>query len=243
MIRLLGMLHLSLAAPTLLLAQQETYAATAMRGISNNGKNPTDPYATAGDRAYLIGTQDGNFPDQGEHLAREMGGLWVHPIKLIDGFEASVADSAAGQEAALRKSEEFINYPYGNRFRYGKVLDQVEIDRFQFAPEGQPGVVVQYILRNRGDQRRELRFRLRVKTDLLPVWQSEKLGITDAPDSVSWQPATRRFLARDQRHPLVRGLGSDHGGRRDAAAQSRLDLQRRTGSDRRLELHDLDRAA
>ena len=59
---------------------------------------------------------------------------------------------------------------------------------------------MQYILRNRGDQRRELRFRLRVKTDLLPVWQSEKIGITDAPDSVSWQPATRRFLARDKRH-------------------------------------------
>ena len=66
MIRLLGMLPLALAAPTLLLAQQETYAATAMRGISNNGKNPTDPYVTAGDRAYLIGTQDGNFPDMGE---------------------------------------------------------------------------------------------------------------------------------------------------------------------------------
>ena len=200
MIRLLGLLPLALAAPALLLAQEETYAATAMRGISNEGKNGTDPYVAAGDRAYLIGTQDGSFPDLGEHLAQEMGGLWVHPIKLIDGFEASVADSAAGQEVALRKSEEFINYPYGNRFRYGKVLHQVEIDRFQFAPEGQPGIVVQYTLRNQGDQRRGLRFQLRVKTDLLPVWQSEKLGITDAPDRVSWKPATRRFLARDQRH-------------------------------------------
>ncbi len=69
MLRLLGLLPLALAAPILLLAQEETYAATAMRGISNNGKNATDPYVTAGDRAYLIGTQDGNFPDLGEHLA------------------------------------------------------------------------------------------------------------------------------------------------------------------------------
>ena len=144
------MLHLSLAAPTLLLAQQETYAATAMRGISNNGKNRTDPYVTAGDRAYLIGAQDGNFPDQGEHLAQEMGGLWVHPDQADRRLRGERRRLRAGQEAALRKSEEFINYPYGNRFRYGKVLDQVEIDRFQFAPEGQPGIVVQYILRNRG---------------------------------------------------------------------------------------------
>ena len=63
-----------------------------------------------------------------------------------------------------------------------------------------------------------------MKTDLLPVWQSEKLGITDAPDRVSWQPATRRFLARDTASPLVRGLGSDHGCRRDAVAHPRPDL-------------------
>ena len=33
------------------------------------------------------------------------------------------------------------------------------------------------------------------------MWLSEKIGITDAPDSVIWQPATRRFLARDTKHP------------------------------------------
>jgi glycogen debranching enzyme len=200
MIRLLGLLLLALAAPTLLLAQQETYAAEAMRGISNEGKNGTDPYVTAGDRAYLIGTQDGNFPDQGEHLAQEMGGLWVHPIKLIDGFEASVRDSAGGQERVLAKSGEFINYPYGNRFKYGEVLDGLEIQRFQFAPDGQPGVVVRYEFSNQADRPRELHFQLKVKTDLLPVWLSEKAGITDAPDRVSWHPATRRFVARDKRH-------------------------------------------
>ena len=49
MLRLLGLLPLALAAPILLLAQEETYAATAMRGISNNGKKPpipTSPPAT-----------------------------------------------------------------------------------------------------------------------------------------------------------------------------------------------------
>ena len=217
MIRLLGLLPLALAAPTLLVAQEETYAAEAMRGISNEGKNGTDPYVTAGDRAYLIGTQDGNFPDQGEHLAREMGGLWVHPIKLIDGFEASVRDSAGGQERVLAKSGEFINYPYGNRFKYGEVLDGLEIQRFQFAPDGQPGVVVQYEFRNQADRPRELRFQLKVKTDLLPVWLSEKAGITDAPDSVSWHPATRRFVARDKRHRWYAVWGAT-----TAAAASRL---------------------
>ena len=175
-------------------------SASPMSGISNEGKNPTDPYVTAGDRAYLIGTQDGNFPDLGEHLPDEMGGLWVHPIKLIDGFKATVVDSAAGRDANLEKSTEFINYPYGNRFKYGKVLEDLEIERFQFSPDGHPGIVVQYRFINTGESRRNLRLRLIVGTDLLPVWESQRIGLTDAADAVTWQAAAGRFLARDSKH-------------------------------------------
>jgi len=69
-----------------LLWSQNDYAAPIMAGISNHGQNQDQPYVTGGDRAYLIGTQDGNFPDMGHHVPGEMGGLWLHPIKLIDGF-------------------------------------------------------------------------------------------------------------------------------------------------------------
>ena len=34
----------------------------------------------------LIGSTDGLFPDIGHHSEREMAGLWMHPIKLLDGF-------------------------------------------------------------------------------------------------------------------------------------------------------------
>ena len=191
---------LALIVPCSLTSQQD-YAAPVMAGISNHGKNGGDPYVTAGDRAYLIGTQDGNFPDLGEHVPGEMGGLWVHPIKLIDGFWASVSDSATGKVVALAQSTEFVNYPYGNRLRYAPVLDGMEIERFQFSPDGQAGVIVQYTFRNSADRRRQLSFQLSVKTDLSPVWFSDKLGIKDAPDTVAWETANRFFVARDTRHP------------------------------------------
>ena len=57
-----ALLFLALTIPGLLQAQEDRYADTAMAGISNEGKHLTDPYVTAGDRAYLIGTQDGNSP-------------------------------------------------------------------------------------------------------------------------------------------------------------------------------------
>jgi len=66
-----------------LLPCQNAYAVPILAGISNHGANEDQPYVTAGDRTYLIGTQDGNFPDMGEHVPGEMGGLWLHPIKLL----------------------------------------------------------------------------------------------------------------------------------------------------------------
>lgn len=129
-----------------------------------------------------------------------MGGLWVHPIKLIDGFWGRITDTSSDRTAALTKSKEFVNYPYGGRFVYGKVLEGLEVERFHFAPDGYEGVVVQYTFRNRAAQKRELSFEFTVRTDLLPVWFSERLGINDAPDSVAWNSDKRLFVARDTRN-------------------------------------------
>ncbi|PYO76621.1 MAG: hypothetical protein DMD67_08035, partial [Gemmatimonadetes bacterium] len=147
-----------------LLPCQTAYAIPILAGISNHGENKGQPYVTAGDRTYLIGTQDGNFPDMGEHVPGEMGGLWLHPIKLLDGFWATVTDMATKQEIALSESAEFVNYPYGNRFRYGPVLDSLEIERFQFSPDSQEGLIVQYSFKNAAARKRQLRFHFSVKT-------------------------------------------------------------------------------
>ena len=149
-----------------LLASQDEYARHVMAGIGSHGQHQHQPYVTAGDRAYLIGTQDGNFPDLGGHVPGEMGGLWLHPIKLIDGFWAQVTDSATHQQVALSESADFVTYPYGTRFRYGPVLDSLDIERFQFSPDGQPGVIVQYEFKNAAARRRHLTFQFSVKTEL-----------------------------------------------------------------------------
>jgi glycogen debranching enzyme len=180
-----------------LLSSQTAYATPILAGISNHGRTQGEPYVTAGDRAYLIGTQDGSFPDMGDHVPGEMGGLWLHPIKLIDGFWAEVRDMETGQEIALSACAEFVNYPYGNRFRCGPMLDSLEIERFQFSPDGHEGLIVQYSFRNATNRRRELHVRFSVKTDLSPVWFSDRLGIKDAPDTVAWQATRRLFIATD----------------------------------------------
>jgi glycogen debranching enzyme len=193
-------LALLLALARQLPAQADS-GAPMLAGLSNHGRTPDRPYVAAGDRAYLIGTQDGNFPDMGGHVPGEMGGLWLHPIKLIDGFRATVSDSATGQSSPLSAAVEFINYPYGNRLRYGPVLDSLGVERFQFSPDGRQGVVVRYTFRNLAARKRALRIDFSVKTELRPVWYSEHLGIQDGADVAAWRRADAVYVARDRRHP------------------------------------------
>ena len=59
-----------------------------------------------------------------------------------------LTDLVSGRDTALVKSNYFVAFPYGSRFEYGPVLDSVTVERFEFSPDGQDGVVVQYTVRN-----------------------------------------------------------------------------------------------
>jgi glycogen debranching enzyme len=177
------------------------YAAHVLGGISNQGLNKQQPYVTAGDRTYLIGTQDGNFPDMGHHVPGEMAGLWLPPIKLIDGFQARIAELGTDKETLLTESAEMVAYPYGNLFRYGRVLDDLDVDRFQFSPDHRQGMIVQYRFKNTSAHARRLRFQWSVKTDLRPGWYADRLGIRDGQDAVEWRASAGVFVARDLGNP------------------------------------------
>ena len=137
----------------------------------------------------------------GQHIPDEMGGLWLPPIKLIDGFEARIAEAGTEQEILLSESAEMVAHPYGNRFEYRRVLDDMDVDRFQFSPDRYPGLIVQYRFKNTSDRERRLRVQWYVKTDLRPGWYSDRLGIRDGPDAVDWRPNDGVFIARDTDHP------------------------------------------
>ncbi len=173
------------------------YASAVLAGVRNQKRNKQQPYVTAGDRTYLIGTQDGNFPDMGHHVPGEMAGLWLPPIKLLDGFQARLRDVQTGKELPLAESTEMVTYPYGNLFAYGRVLDDVDVDRFQFAPDHHQGLIVQYRFRNAADRARRLRLQWSVKTDLRPGWYADHIGVQDGQDIVDWRPDSRTFIARD----------------------------------------------
>ena len=164
------------------------------------------PFVTAGDRVYLVGHQNGQFPDLGWHVTGEMGGLWDHPIKLLDGFTATVYEQ--DQAYCLTAADSFINYPFANRHVYSLAVPAMRVDRFQFVPDGQEALVIEYTLTNTSDTARSLTMEFAAYSDLRPVWLGERTGMVDHPDRASWQAADQRWVIKDQGNPWLVTFGS-----------------------------------
>lgn len=60
------------------------------------------PYFLSGRKLYAIGTTNGALEPVGaEHLVGEMGGVWAHPVKFLDGWYLSIQDQQ-GRHDLLR---------------------------------------------------------------------------------------------------------------------------------------------
>src|SRR3954451_11322017 len=67
--------------------------AVASPELSTSDQLKTRRYVAAGERAYVMGFQDGGFSAQGWHITGEMGGVWSQPLKLVDGVWFGIDDA------------------------------------------------------------------------------------------------------------------------------------------------------
>jgi glycogen debranching enzyme len=155
----------------------------------------TTPFNTAGDKLYMIGHQDGSFPDLGWHVKDEMGGIWHHPIKLMDGFESSVTVGA--KTYALNKASSFINFPFGNKHLFSVGITPLSIERYQFVPDQLGGVYIEYAIKNNSNQTQTVQFSFKAITNLRPVWLGERTGMIDAKDLASYDLTNHRWIVKD----------------------------------------------
>ncbi|WP_199174899.1 glucosidase family protein [Halegenticoccus soli] len=92
-------------------------------------------YVVTGDRAYVVGTQDGRFPAMGWHVRGEMGGVWSPPIKLLDGIWFGVDGEW------IEPAERFTS-GYGHARMDFPARGSLEISRTEFAPDGVRAVLI-----------------------------------------------------------------------------------------------------
>lgn len=162
------------------------------------------PYATAGDRLYLVGHQDGTFPDLGWHVQGEMGGVWCHPIKLMDGFEVEM--TVNNQKYILNKADTFENYAFGNKLTYNSLSPSFAVERYQFVPDGRKGVYIQFLIKNNTAESLKFSIELKAISNLMPVWLGERTNMIDGKDEATFKE--NKWLVKDKLNPWYLVYGS-----------------------------------
>lgn len=163
------------------------------------------PYVTAGDRVYMVGHQDGSFPPLGWHIKGEMGGIWNHPIKLMDGFDTEL--TLENSSLSLDKANSFVNFPFANKHYFEFPENEIIVERLQFVPDGAQGVFVQFVIKNTGQRTQKGKFRFTGHTDLRPTWLGERTQMVDGQDQGTYQDG--KWIVKDAENPWFNIFGAD----------------------------------
>jgi hypothetical protein len=148
-------------------------------------------YVAAGDRAYVVGVQDGsqvpavslNPNGMGWHITGQMGGVWAHPIKLLNQFQFFLNGRLLPAATKFVSGEGYVRLEL-------PPTDGLEINETQFAPDGLPVVLVGVQLRNSNPGVASFTLAIQAESELIPAYPwtgtkptSESLHL---PDQVSF---------------------------------------------------------
>lgn len=188
---------------------QETISQLLADSPSISGKKEyaTTPYVTPGNRVYTVGLQDGTFSELGWHIKGEMGGVWNHPIKLMDGFEFGIISDS--EEATFPKAETFTNFPFANKFDYSLTDQNVAVERWQFVPDDQQGMLIQLIIKNESDQPQDFNLVFTGHADLMPTWLGERTDMIDKLDVPIYDDVEDVWIVKDSLNPWYAIYGAD----------------------------------
>ncbi len=175
------------------------------------------PYVTAGRRTYIVGYQNGTFPEIGWHIKGEMGGVWNHPIKLFDGFEAEII---SGKDTLkLNHADSFTNYPIASKHIFKFEDQKIEVERWQFVPDEQQGLVFQFVLHNKSENIQKINFTFKSFSDLRPTWLGERTEMKDSPDRSAYNINNHYIIFKDSLSPWYALVGN----RREPVAQTAVE--------------------
>ena len=154
------------------------------------------PAVTAGTNAVLIGAQNGLFPDMGQAVPGEMGGLWAGEKKVCDGFFFAIDD------VPLVAADCCEIHPVATAFHYRMQEQEMHIVRRQYIPDGVKGCVIELTIENQKNVPRMVEVSFTVRTDILTVASAQ--GTDDLElgrDVGEYDEETQAFYARDSRNP------------------------------------------
>ena len=185
-------------------------ASYGLPHIYGKPENADYLYVTAGNRLYCIGNQAGGFPKVGFHIPGQMGGVWLHPIKLLDGFRLNIKNASTG-EIYTNDCDSFITYSFVTKFNYHTKDELLKITQTQFVPDNLPVLAVEYTIQNTSDKNLKLELELNTDVNLMPVWLGERSGMIDENDTIDhFDQVNSIQYFRDKGNTWFTGIGFDN---------------------------------
>ena len=136
-------------------------------------ENLNRPFTLCGRYCNLTGMQDGSFPDYGWHTKGEMGGIWTHPIKIVDGFWISIDSPDAKTPANwLTACDEFVLGDGGAWVEHRHGLPKFNVVRRQFIPHTEAAAGIDITVTAKDNKPQTIQLNVLVRFDILPVWFS-----------------------------------------------------------------------
>ncbi|MFD2589135.1 amylo-alpha-1,6-glucosidase [Croceitalea marina] len=157
------------------------------------------PFVTAGNRVYMVGHQDGSFPDLGWHIKGEMGGVWNHPIKLMDGFDILL--NWDDDSYVLNQADSFTNYPFANKHDFSIADKALKIGRWQFVPDDTEGIAIQLEIYNEAETVQNFELVFTGHSDLRPTWLGERTNMINGQDEPSYSSKINGWVVKDKNNP------------------------------------------
>jgi HEAT repeat protein len=123
----------------------------------------------SGKKLYEIGAIDGSFPPLGRLLG-DQGGIWAHPIKVLDGFEYRINEE--GREPwRLTQCQDFRHEFASCNFHFAS--NGLEVIRRDFVVENLPAMFSTLTIHNLTEEPRFLTVDFWVGFNIRPSWRSQ----------------------------------------------------------------------
>jgi hypothetical protein len=152
---------------------------------------------SAGDRAYVMGFEDGRFYAQGWHITGEMGGVWTQPLKLVDGVWFGINGTW------LPRATKFTSGWGYTRVEFPRTAG-LKVSRTDFGPDGRRGALFGLKLTNPGGSK-SVDVMVDTHSEVMShypwAWTTPNAGDFNLPDTGTFSNGALEFSDTGTPHP------------------------------------------
>ncbi|HEU4411740.1 MAG TPA: hypothetical protein VFS43_41235 [Polyangiaceae bacterium] len=180
-------------------------ALPAALALSTSDNLGIKRYVAAGDRAYVVGVADGSFAPAGWHIRGEMGGVWAHPIKVLDGYWFAL------DGAWLPPASEYTTGSGYAKLAFPEVSG-LAVTRTEFSPDGSPVVLVGVTIKNTGGAAKAFELTMDARSELMSAypwgWTTPNAKDANAQDMGAYDAASGTVAFQDGPNPRYGLIGA-----------------------------------